>query len=320
MAAPAHPCPGHRTSRRDRPPAQRRTPTGTAGRGLAADLTTTDPDVIALLPPGTHPEPGLLESALAHFTDPSAAAVVPGVLPDRARPLGVCRGSGGGRGRRPARARPWRRPRTRPALGTYACRSGTGGPDRRVHHHRSTLLGPGPAGTPPRTGPRSPPRDGERGCKVRPRCRSSCSRGRHETDHRAGRRPLPGPSIRDHRPHPLSDSFDPGHPPRPETAGKRRHRPAVVPGRSRVVGTPRTPLPSARRGPRGGPRQLPPVRQVRQGRPVRQVRQGRACLPLRARIDADPGPGVPGVQFFEECNNRGPSTDPPSPRSLESLR
>lgn len=54
----------------------------------AAALAATEADVIALIPPGSLPEPGWLETALAHFTDPSVAAVVPRALPDRARPLG----------------------------------------------------------------------------------------------------------------------------------------------------------------------------------------------------------------------------------------
>lgn len=57
---------------------------GASSRARA--LADTETDVIALLPPGARPD--RLENALAHFTDPSVAAVVPRVLPDRTRPLG----------------------------------------------------------------------------------------------------------------------------------------------------------------------------------------------------------------------------------------
>ena len=99
------PCPPHKQERSSAGSATHPS-TGAAGRGLAADLiaagmahphpptpyptvppsfttvevdgavsraaalTAADTDVLALLSPGAHPEPGLLESALAHFADP----------------------------------------------------------------------------------------------------------------------------------------------------------------------------------------------------------------------------------------------------------
>ena len=337
------PCPPHKQERSSAGSATHPS-TGAAGRGLAADLiaagmahphtptpyptvppsfttvevdgavsraaalTAADTDVLALLSPGAHPEPGLLESALAHFADPSVAAVVPRVLPDRTRPLGYVQAAVAAVA---ADLLGLDRGADGPVLPGDTCRPGTCGPDRRVHHHRSTLLGPGPAGTPPRTGPRPPPRGGERGCEVHPGGRSSCSRGGHNAKHRAGRRPLPGPSRRDHRPHPLSDSFDPTvhyDPKLQESADID----LLVPGRSRVaVGhEPRSQCalrcPSTRR-------YLRPHRAVK-----RRTRGVRSFLgePGRRPVPT----GCPHVQLFEECNNRGPSTDPPSPRSLESLR
>ena len=145
------PCPPHKQERSSAGSATHPS-TGAAGRGLAADLiaagmahphpptpyptvppsfttvevdgavsraaalTAADTDVLALLSPGAHPEPGLLESALAHFADPSVAAVVPRVLPDRTGPLGYVQAAvaavaadllGLDRGADPGPVRPW---------------------------------------------------------------------------------------------------------------------------------------------------------------------------------------------------------------------